>query len=71
MMTQKANLLSAAEVAEALGVSPRTLSRWHALRVGPPRCRLNRQIRYRADALQAWLEKQETQPVRSFSEVGQ
>lgn len=70
-MTHKANHLSAWEVADALGVSCRTLSRWHALRVGPPRCKVGRTVLYRKDAVEKWLAKHETQPVRSFAEVGQ
>lgn len=53
-------------VAELLGVSRRTLSRWHALRVGPARCKVGRTVIYRRDALETWLEANETQPTRSF-----
>ncbi|MFG6599098.1 MULTISPECIES: helix-turn-helix transcriptional regulator [unclassified Sulfitobacter] len=54
-------------VAELLGVSRRTLSRWHALRVGPARCKVGRTVLYRRDALEAWLEANETQPVATFA----
>lgn len=54
-------------VAELLGVSRRTLSRWHALRVGPARCKIGRTVLYRRDALEAWLEANETQPVTTFT----
>jgi len=56
-------------VAELLGVSRRTLSRWHALRLGPARCKVGRTVLYRRDALEAWLEANETLPTRSFREV--
>lgn len=58
-----------AEVATLLDVSLRTLSRWHALRVGPPRCKVGRTVLYRKPAVEAWLERNETHPVRSFEEV--
>lgn len=54
-------------VAELLGVFRRTLSRWHALRVGPARCKIGRTVLYRRDALEAWLEANETQPVTTFA----
>jgi excisionase family DNA binding protein len=59
--------LRPADVAELLGVSQRTLSRWHALRVGPPRCKVGRTVLYRKPAVDAWLEKNETHPVRTFN----
>ncbi|MDF3419968.1 helix-turn-helix domain-containing protein [Sulfitobacter sp. KE29] len=59
--------ITPAAVAELLGVSRRTLSRWHALRVGPARCKIGRTVLYRRDALEAWLEANETQPVTTFT----
>jgi predicted DNA-binding transcriptional regulator AlpA len=56
------------DVAAELGVSQRTLSRWHALRVGPARCKVGRTVLYRRDAIEAWLDANETQPARSFQE---
>jgi len=57
------------EVARLLGVSLRTLSRWHAQRVGPPRCKVGRTVLYRKEAVEAWLTKNETHPTRTFVEV--
>lgn len=54
------------EVAALLGVSLRTLSRWHALRVGPARCKVGRTVLYRKQAVETWLSQNETQPTRSF-----
>lgn len=51
--------------AQMLGVSPRTLDRWHLLRIGPPRITLGRQVRYRVSALEAWILKQEVEPIRT------
>ena len=53
-------------VAELLGVSLRTLNRWHALRVGPARCKVGRTVLYRRGAVEAWLEANETQPLATF-----
>lgn len=60
-----------AEVATLLGVSLRTLSRWHALRVGPARCKVGRTVLYRKNAVESWLSQNETQPTRSFGGVAQ
>lgn len=54
------------EVAETLRVSERTLHRWHALRVGPARCKVGRRVLYRQTAIDAWLTANETKPVRTF-----
>ena len=49
------DLLTRTAVSVALGVSERTLDRWHALRIGPPRIRMGRRILYRRQALENWL----------------
>jgi len=53
------------ELAKALGVSVRTLARWHAAREGPPRIQKANQILYRKTAVIEWLKKAEVSPVRS------
>lgn len=58
--------LKSVEVASLLDVSLRTLNRWHALRVGPPRCKVGRTVLYRSDALETWLSQNETPTARSF-----
>lgn len=68
-MTDTTNHLNPADVAELLGVSRRTLSRWHALRVGPARCKVGRTVLYRRDAIEGWLAENETHPTRSFQEA--
>ncbi|SFF27634.1 DNA binding domain-containing protein, excisionase family [Sulfitobacter brevis] len=68
-MTNTSTHLKPCAVAELLGVSQRTMSRWHALRVGPARCKVGRTVLYRRDALEAWLEANETRPTRSFEGV--
>ncbi|MAP15421.1 helix-turn-helix domain-containing protein [uncultured Sulfitobacter sp.] len=66
-MSHRTTHLKPTAVAEILGVSQRTLSRWHALRVGPARCKVGRTVLYRRDALEAWLCANETQPVTTFA----
>ena len=53
-------VLTPADVAEMLGVSPRTLARWHLRRLGPPRCKIGRRVFYRLEAIEAWLAANET-----------
>ncbi|MFA9229889.1 MAG: helix-turn-helix domain-containing protein [Microgenomates group bacterium] len=55
------------DVARHLGVSLRTLNRWHALRVGPPRAKVGRTVLYRIEAVETWLSQNESQPLRSFA----
>lgn len=43
------------QLAAELGVSLRTLMRWHALRKGPARISVGRLILYRRAAIQDWL----------------
>lgn len=60
-------LLTPAEVAAQLGVTPHTLLRWHNQRVGPARIKVGKQVFYRRQALFAWLQAHETGPVRTRS----
>ncbi len=49
------NLLTRAEVAKVLNVTPRTLYRWELSRTGPPSIKVGRASYYRRVALDAWL----------------
>jgi hypothetical protein len=51
--------LTKEQLAMELQRNPRTLDRWHALGVGPPRTKLGRKIFYRRSSLQKWLLAQE------------
>lgn len=53
------------EMGAMVGKTGRTLARWHALRVGPPRTVLGRNVLYRKDAARAWLLAQEEADLRS------
>ena len=47
------------QLAQQLGISVRTLLRWHAMREGPPRVTQGRLVLYRIAAVQAWLASRE------------
>jgi predicted DNA-binding transcriptional regulator AlpA len=70
-MTPPDTYMKPTEVASQLGVSLRTLSRWQALRVGPPRAKVGRTVLYRIAAVEAWLSQNESQPLRSFARGAQ
>jgi len=43
-------------LAKALGVTERTIARWHHFREGPPRVEFGRKVFYRLESVKAWLE---------------
>jgi len=47
------------ELACALGVSERTLGRWHQFRQGPPRVEIGRKVFYRLESVSAWMVSRE------------
>jgi hypothetical protein len=53
-----------AELAQELGVSLRSLARWHSLRCGPPRVVIGRVILFRRAAVAAWLLAREERSQR-------
>lgn len=54
----------AISLATALGISVRTLDRWHRMRKGPPRIAIGRKRMYRAETVRRWLEENETSLAR-------
>lgn len=60
-----ADFLTPNELAEALGVSERTLARMHAMRNGPPRCRRGNIIVYFNKSVTEWLLASETKTLRN------
>jgi len=53
------NLLDQGEVAELLGVHPKTLGLWREKGQGPPFIRLGEKlIRYNVEDVRAWVESQ-------------
>jgi excisionase family DNA binding protein len=46
------------QLAEALGISVRTLYNWRSQRKGPPGFRVGRHVRYRRSDVKVWLDAQ-------------
>ncbi|WP_339951185.1 helix-turn-helix domain-containing protein [uncultured Albimonas sp.] len=55
--------LSPAELSRLLGVTPRTLNRWHEARIGPPRVKVGSMVLYDCEKLPEWLDCHECRPV--------
>ena len=56
--------VTADRLAELLGVTPRTLNRWHATRSGPPRIKKGKLVLFDISKLPDYLASHETEPVR-------
>jgi DNA-binding transcriptional MerR regulator len=63
------DLLNPEHLSQELGVSLRTIHRWHQQRMGPPRIVIGRKPYYRRDAVKSWLIAQEKAQVRSCKAV--
>jgi predicted DNA-binding transcriptional regulator AlpA len=50
------------QLAKLFGLSPRTIDRWEALRIGPPRVCIGRTILYNVQAVREWLLSNQTEP---------
>ena len=50
-----AGYLTSKDLAQALGVSERTIARWHRFREGPPRVEFGRKVFYRLESVSAWM----------------
>jgi phage terminase Nu1 subunit (DNA packaging protein) len=46
-------------LAHEFGVSLRTVDRWEALRIGPARTTIGKQILYRVESVRDWLKARE------------
>ena len=55
------------EAAAELGVSTRTLDRWHAERVGPPRTTFGRKVLYKQTSLIDWAARREQVEIRDHA----
>jgi hypothetical protein len=55
------SFLTPVQLSRLLGVSTRTLGRWHVEKRGPARISVGQVILYRASAVRAWLRQNETQ----------
>jgi len=59
-------LLTKNDTANFLGVSERTLDRWHTQRKGPARVNAGRRVLYKLSGLIAWLDSNEVLPLSTF-----
>ena len=50
------------ELAYRLGVTQRTVRRWHTYRQGPAQTKIGRQVYYRIEVIEDWLRSREKQP---------
>jgi predicted DNA-binding transcriptional regulator AlpA len=50
-------VLTKSQLAQQLGVSERTIDRWHSLRIGPPRATIGRLIFYSREGVSEWLRR--------------
>src|SRR5689334_2219423 len=57
-----AGYIAPEQLARELGVSERTLARWHATRLGPPRVTIGRRPYYRISSVAEWIASQEEKP---------
>jgi hypothetical protein len=55
------DFFSKEELAKELKRNPRTLDRWQAIGMGPPRTHVGRKVLYRRASVQKWLAAQEHQ----------
>ena len=53
------------DLARALGVSERTVARWHRFREGPPRVEFGRKVFYRLESVNAWIASCERPEARA------
>jgi predicted DNA-binding transcriptional regulator AlpA len=60
-----AGFITPAELCRQLGKTRRTLDRWHARGIGPPRLQVERMIFYRVEAVRAWLNSH----VQGYKEI--
>jgi len=57
--------LTARRLAQLLGVTVRTLARWNAQRIGPPKISIGKIVLFDLAKLPEWLATREIQPTRN------
>src|SRR5690349_20580508 len=57
--------VTADRLASALGISTRTLGRWEAVRIGPPKIKIGKLVLFDLAKVPEWLASRETEPVRA------
>lgn len=68
-MDIRIDLLTIRELAEQLEVTCRTLERWNAQRIGPPRIKLGKKVYYRIEAVKEWILSQEQAQPRAVKAI--
>lgn len=63
-MKPEIDMLTHEEAAAFLGVHKKTLARWYAEGIGPPRIKVGSKLRYIRASLEAWLRSKEVTPCR-------
>ena len=58
------NFLTRLELAAVLKKTDRTLTRWDALRIGPPAIRIGRSVYYKRSSVLEWIASNERKPRR-------
>lgn len=53
------SFLTTEQLAQELGVTTRTLYRWHLQRIGPPRIEVGRTILFSRASVEEWLKSRE------------
>jgi hypothetical protein len=56
--------VTAQRLANMLSVTERTLARWNAARIGPPKISIGKTVLYDVSKLPDWLATRETHPTR-------
>jgi hypothetical protein len=57
--------VTANRLATMLGVTTRTLARWTAARIGPPKIKVGKLVLFELAKVPDWLASRETEPVRA------
>lgn len=60
-------IMTLTDTAHFIGIAPRTLSRWHQQRIGPPKIQISGHVWYRRESVVEWVIANEQVPVRSSS----
>jgi hypothetical protein len=58
--------ITAHRLAIALGVTVRTLARWDAAGIGPPKIKIGKRVFFDTAKLPEWLEDREVRPVSAL-----
>lgn len=58
-------ILTEPQFAQLMGKTVRTVRLWEQLRIGPPRIKIGKTVRYRKTAVEAWLRSRESRPCRT------